>query len=137
MPLGSYFSINYLQWLCIFIIVNTLCTCNWIREYEVFSCHNMNSTNFINYIISSAIKNSLLFHFLADHKGIFASVYGIQVIYVAQLATVNHKMWLLQSWLQNVKSKPCASHYKNSWTGYCPNYCKHIKNKVSLFMQNK
>jgi hypothetical protein len=83
------------------------------------------------------MKNNLLFHFLADHKGIFTSVYGIQVIYDAQLATVNHKMWLLQSRLQDVKSKPRGSHCKNSWTGYCPNYCKHIKNKVPLFMQNK
>jgi hypothetical protein len=83
------------------------------------------------------MKNSFLFHFLADHKDIFILVYGIQVIYVVQLATANHKMWLLQSWLQDVKSKPRASHCKSSWTGYCPNYCKHIKKKVYLCRANK
>ena len=83
---------------------------NWIWEYEAFSNYNVISINIINYIIWCAMKESL-FYFLAYHKGRLTSVYGIHLIYVAQLATVMHEMGLLQSWLQVVNSKLSASHW--------------------------
>ena len=216
MLLGSYFSINHPQWLCIFIIVNTSCTCNcrtqpmnsriWgifqsqylcglvvrvsgyryrgpgfdPRRYQIFwvvvglergqlslvrsnwgatwikkssssrfrkqrltavgnRCANHvtplypqklaptsptgggRSVGMVRSRTRATEFSLVLFHFLADHLAIFTSVYGIQVIYVAQLATVNHKLWLLQSRFQDVNSKPRASHSVNSWAGYCPN----------------